>query len=771
VPLGEPDANGIYPSTAGVKVATPSELSGKKYGDTCYTYDCGGTYKWYLQQYIDTARNAGAIPVLVTPVSRMYYSSDGTIKAHHDSTDATTGTQVTSNNAYVTAVKQLASEQNVLLVDGFELTKTLFEDAYKAAGSDTYGKQIMNTGDKTHNNKLGGIIEAAAIASAVQNMGLNISYAVKSPSKVQGSTQEGTTVFTINAKSELTAYDINSEYAQRASYWEEQGQKMIDAIATKASELNSVKPETPEDPETPVVNNEGLKVKLLEDTYTYTGSAIIPEFVVTYDGVELKENVDYTAKYKNNINASDDKATITITLLNNKNHVGSASTTFKISKKDLSDEEVKAGNIVVISGKTASPVLVYNGVVLGSKDYSYDKSKKFLTTMSEEDLKISVTGKGNYTGSLDIPVKVVASKNDLKKFTVEIGKEKLTYNGKEQKISFTVKDANKNVVNEIDDNGNVNYTVLYSGNTTDAGTVKFTVIGLGEYTGSVSKSYKINPLKASDIEFTGTINKDGYELDVNGTDISDDISYEYKGVALEEGKDYKITYSNNKKVGTGKYSVSFLGNYKGSKSPVIKGEFSIKSYAPDESNIVVAAADKVYSKPNIYTSKPYVTVDNVLLKASDYEVKYYTENGNEMSKNNKIDLSSSDSATITVKVTGKGNYSFTKEASYKVWKDNGAINLTSAKVTVVDENGAKFSKAEYTGQEITPNLIIASKKGTAITSEQFEKLKDTITYVNNVNAGTATVIINGNGTDFIGSKIVTFRIVTKNLRNILDLFK
>ncbi len=239
VPLGEPDANGVYPTTAGTKVTTPAELSNSGYGDKCYTYDCGGTYKWYLLQYIEVAKNAGAIPVLVTPVSRMYYNSDGTIKAHHDSTDTTTGTQVTSNNAYVTAVRQLAEEQDVILVDGFELTKELFEDAYVAGGNNVYGTQIMHTGDKTHNNKLGGMMEAAAIASTIQNMELNISYAMKAPAKVLGATTDGKTVFSVNGSGVLTAYDINSDYAERATYWENVGQAMFDAIADKAEELAS----------------------------------------------------------------------------------------------------------------------------------------------------------------------------------------------------------------------------------------------------------------------------------------------------------------------------------------------------------------------------------------------------------------------------------------------------------------------------------------------------------------------------------------------------
>ncbi len=94
------------------------------------------------------AKAAGAKPVLVTPVSRLYYTADGTIKAHHDSTDTTTGTLVTENNAYVTAVKQLAEEQNVLLMDAFELTKTMYETAYAndtaaSNGVSEYGTQVM----------------------------------------------------------------------------------------------------------------------------------------------------------------------------------------------------------------------------------------------------------------------------------------------------------------------------------------------------------------------------------------------------------------------------------------------------------------------------------------------------------------------------------------------------------------------------------------------------------------------------------------------------
>lgn len=230
-PLGTPDQSGVYPSTPGVKNA-----SGE------YTWDCGGTYKWYLQQYIDVAKDKGAIPVLVTPVARMYYTSDGSIRPHHD--DSTS-----SNNAYCTAVKQLAQEQNVLLIDGYALTEKMYVDAYQAGGNDVYGQQVMAEGDKTHSNKLGGMIEAALIAQTIQGMELNISKTVKAPGQLTARTSTGETAFTVNGEGKLTAYDMLKGYAETAPYWMGEGQKLFDAIAAKAEELNGG--EGPDDPTEP----------------------------------------------------------------------------------------------------------------------------------------------------------------------------------------------------------------------------------------------------------------------------------------------------------------------------------------------------------------------------------------------------------------------------------------------------------------------------------------------------------------------------------------
>ncbi len=244
-PLGAPDASGVYPTTPGTRQPTPAGLPAA-WGETCYTWDCGGTYKWYLKQYIDVARNAGATPVLVTPVSRMYYEPDGSIRPHHDES-----TSEVKTNAYCAAVRQLASEENVLCIDAFALTEKMFVDAYKTCGGDLYGQQVMAVGESTHSNKLGGMIEAALMAQAIQGLDVDISHAVKAPAKVLGQTPKGETAFLVNAEGRFSAYDMRSDYTEKAAYWEGVGQSLFDAIAS-ARPVGPQPEPSPSEPSAPV---------------------------------------------------------------------------------------------------------------------------------------------------------------------------------------------------------------------------------------------------------------------------------------------------------------------------------------------------------------------------------------------------------------------------------------------------------------------------------------------------------------------------------------
>ena len=130
----------------------------------------------------------------------------------------------------------------------------------------------------------------------------------------------------------------------------------------------------------------------------------------------------------------------------------------------------KPGVTVKLNGKTLK-----NGT-----DYtvSYSNNTKVGTA------KVTITGKGNYTGSVS---KTYNIKNNFKKATVS-GISTKAFTGKNITQSITVKYNGKTLKNGTD------YTVSYSNNK-NIGTATVKITGKGSYTGTITKTFKINPAK------------------------------------------------------------------------------------------------------------------------------------------------------------------------------------------------------------------------------------------------------------------------------------
>lgn len=204
VPLGTPDTNGIFPTTLPTLVSTetlPTEFEEgatetaktsaknviKAYGSEYYSFDCGGTFKGYLKMYIDFARSVGATPILCTPVARVKYDSTGKTIIGGNGKHG-------PNFEYVLAVRQLATEENCLLIDTFDFSKRVLEQATIAEGNNfmalkpnsliglwpnDYDAALSGNGAKytgiegTHYNKYGAYLQAAFIADEFAKMAEN----------------------------------------------------------------------------------------------------------------------------------------------------------------------------------------------------------------------------------------------------------------------------------------------------------------------------------------------------------------------------------------------------------------------------------------------------------------------------------------------------------------------------------------------------------------------------------------------------------------------
>lgn len=505
-------------------------------------------------------------------------------------------------------------------------------------------------------------------------------------------------------------------------------------------------------------------------SYVYTGEAILPAVAVTNNGRTLTQGVDYTVKYANNVkvpagDAADAKRP-KITITGKNNMMGNAVFYFDISPVELGATE---GEFIVRTAENAkaSPALYYNGSELTqNRDYRMDCSpnKKW-----KENGYITFTGIGSYTGTRRFYVLVCAPES-MRKFTLTLseGAKSMSYNGSSQYPSFSVRDKQTGEELSRDD-----YYVVYPADPAGAGKKKLTVAGKGFYSGcSATQSYTIKPCQdSSGIRIDDSGIQDEYPFVRTGVTFQDDeIRITHLGNTLQEGKDYKITYSNNKKVGTAKYSITFSGNYKGVKGiDGQTGTFTITGADLSSQNWQVVALDKVYKKPGIYKTKVYVSVDRVLLKPSDYTVTYELSDGTEMTGGNKLDLSKV-SSTVTVRIRGKGNYAGAGEirTSYEVRPvEEGKIDLSKAKVTVVEEDSnQKLKSVQYDGTVKKPRLLIQVKEGKSyreLTQGEYAALAPYITYVNNVNKGKATVVVNGDGVLFTGSKSVAFSIAKRNL--------
>lgn len=239
-PLGTPDEDGVYPVTPGKKTKTPDDYV-SSYGENWYP-STSGTFKWYLYQYVNTALKAGAVPVLVTPVSRLNYDSKGNIVPHHDDSSLDSSKRC---NAYVEAVKQVYTEYQkrgteIYLLDMFEATKAMYEAAYKA-DSDASGKssplaaQLFDTKDTIHGSKLGGFVQAAQIAVKIKKTQMGLADSIKIPKNFTAVAADDTTVaITVNHLSEISGYALtlsDDRYtAKKSGYWTSKAQALLDSL-------------------------------------------------------------------------------------------------------------------------------------------------------------------------------------------------------------------------------------------------------------------------------------------------------------------------------------------------------------------------------------------------------------------------------------------------------------------------------------------------------------------------------------------------------------
>ena len=310
-----------------------------------------------------------------------------------------------------------------------------------------------------------------------------------------------------------------------------------DSIGTLTVTKQSIAP----DPEHPETYKEVTITSPSDEVYDGKEHKWIPT-VTDKEGNELVAKTDYKVTYSTT-DFTNVTGTITVTITGIGNYTGKATRTYSITPKTYtvtteSDSKVYDGTALTAGGKVS-------GIVKGETvDFTITGSQTSVGT-SDNTYELDWTGsakESNYThgkdsiGTLTVKAKSIVPDGpntpDEKKTGITVSDPSDSkYDGKEHREVLTVQDTktDKKLVAEKD------YSVTYSDDLVNAGTVTITIEGIGNYTGSFTKTYEITKRSVTLTSATASKTYDGQALTSTSITVSGD------GFVKGEGATYNVT--------------------------------------------------------------------------------------------------------------------------------------------------------------------------------------------------------------------------------------
>ena len=288
----------------------------------------------------------------------------------------------------------------------------------------------------------------------------------------------------------------------------------------------------------------------------YSGVTINNPSNSVYDGKEHKwspavtdkeenalvEGTDYEVAYSTS-DFTNVTRTITVTITGIGNYTGTVTRTYEITPKayTVTTESAKkvydgtaltAGGKIegIVSGETVEFTTTGSRTDEGTSKNTY--SLKWNGSAIQTNYKLAKESIGDLTVT---PKSIIPDEPDTpddKKTGITVSNPKDSkYDGQEHREVLTVKDTKtgKDLI------ANKDYTVVYSDDLVNAGTVKVTVTGLGNYSGSFTKTYKITKRLVTLTSATVSKTYDGQALTNTSITVSGD------GFVEGEGASYEVT--------------------------------------------------------------------------------------------------------------------------------------------------------------------------------------------------------------------------------------
>ncbi len=328
----------------------------------------------------------------------------------------------------------------------------------------------------------------------------------------------------------------------------------------------------------------------------------------------------------------------------------------------------------------------------------------------------------------------------LTQFTINRVTLDATITGIDETYTFTGYEIIPELVVTSNDTGltlveGVDYTIKYTNNT-NVGYAGFLITAMNNYSGVVerNRAFYIEPKQIEAGMFTISEN-----TTYNLTEQKPEISARYNSRIMVEGEDFEVIFKRAGEVTTdfttaGNITIEIKGinNYSSEYSKV----YSIEKWIIKEVKLSVneVTYNATEQKPNIQV----IGINGEEINSAGYEITYSTQ-----------DFTNAGSIIIFANIVDNVNYALFSQQVSSVFKIN---KEDLSKLTTTIENQT------FTSLEITPSFTLFLEQNAVA------ELEYTVTgYADNINAGTAKIIISSNNINYFGTKEIEFVILPKQL--------
>ena len=341
-----------------------------------------------------------------------------------------------------------------------------------------------------------------------------------------------------------------------------------DSIGTLTVTEQTINPG--EDPEKPNPNYNGVTINNPSNAVYDGKEHKWSPAVADKEGNALVEGKDYTVEYSTSDFTNVGIIEVIITGIGN--YTGTVTREYEITPKayTVTTESAKkvydgtaltAGGKVegIVSGETVGFTTTGSRTDVGNSKNTY--SLKWNGSAIETNYKLAKESIGDLTVTSKSIIPDEPGTPDDKKTGITVSDPKDSkYDGQEHREVLTVKDTKigKDLIVDKD------YTVVYSDDLVNAGTVTIKVAGLGNYTGSFTKTYKITKRLVTLTSATVSKTYDGQALTNTAITVSGDgfvegegASYEVTGTQTEVGNSANaFEYKLNEKTLASNYDIT-----------------------------------------------------------------------------------------------------------------------------------------------------------------------------------------------------------------------